>query len=303
MKVPRNYQSPYSANSFREYLSESVLSLAVCWKLTPEVGSPIGATSHTQDLILPGHGSLVFKSTQGVVPTAVDSEAGLTSAGLEVDSIFSVDGIQEEDIAAGDWDSAAFEVFIVNYEALEMGEYVMFAGFIGQIQAYGVRFKAEGRPLSAKSDQAVTGAFVPKCVARQLGDAKCKVNLAIPAAGDGFDITVTGSVTQGGEVFQFTDASRTEADNYFAYGIVTFDTGDNAGRSVEVKASSSGLIELSRPFPYPIKVGDSYTMIRGCDRVHTTCINVYDNIVNFRGFPYVPGIEKATRHKPTINET
>lgn len=472
MKTARNFTAPYTATSFKDYLAGSSLTLATCWKLVSKTNVIVGATSHTRDLVLAAHTGVTFKSSQGVVPSAADSELGLGSAGLEVDSVFSVNVLTEETVAAGDWDGAYFEVFLVNYSDFAMGELVMFAGTIGEVKTYGERFRAEGRPLTNKATQQIGGIYTEKCTVRRLGDNRCKTPITIGAVagGDGGVVTVTGTVTTGGSNTQFNDSARGEVTGYFTYGTVTFTSGVLAGRSSEIvqhigtapqtggsvlrwatdsswkvnatnpagwntasyndstwtsatqqgsirqypwtqgtqnfpsdstaqwiwrfntvgstnttptycyfrktftpnvssaritiaaddsytlyvngtqigtgsawnvaqsytislnpnvanviaveavnsaipysvnpagliaditfaaytpPASGSGsLIQLAIPMPRAIPVGTTYTMTRGCDREWRTCKNVYNNLINFRGFPFVPGIDKAYR--------
>jgi uncharacterized phage protein (TIGR02218 family) len=80
-------------------------------------------------------------------------------------------------------------------------------------------------------------------------------------------------------------------DGWFAGGVLTWETGPNAGRSVEVKtwAQATGEIELYLPVGYAIRVGDAFRIHPGCDKRLDTCINRFANVLNFRGEPYVPG--------------
>lgn len=235
MKSARNYTAPYTATSFKDYLAESSLTLTTCWKLVSATNVKVGATSHTRDITLSGHAGVTFKSSQGVVPTAADTELGLGSAGLEVDSVFSVDVLTEETVAAGDWDGAYFEVFLINYETPAMGELVMFAGTIGEVKTYGERFRAEGRPLSSKATQQIGSIYTEKCTVRRLGDARCKLNIAEGQnAADGGVITTTGTVTTGGSNTQFTASALGQVTGYFTHGTVTFTSGTLNGRSSEI---------------------------------------------------------------------
>jgi uncharacterized phage protein (TIGR02218 family) len=262
MREARNFTTPYDDTSFPEYLSGSTLTLATCWKLVPKIGSPVGATSHTRNLVLSAHSGVTFKSHKGIIPTAADTEAGLGSAGLEIDAIFDDELITEESISAGDWDAAYFEVFLVNYSDLRMGEIVMFAGNIGEIKVMGERFKAEGRPLTAKAGQEVGILTAPKCIVRNLGDSQCKVNLLEPAAGDGGLITLTGTVTAGGSNSQFTDAARTELSDYFTNGIVQFTSGILNGRKAEIKqhigSSSSSILRIGTDATWKITLAPDF---------------------------------------------
>jgi hypothetical protein len=92
-----------------------------------------------------------------------------------------------------------------------------------------------------------------------------------------------------------------EATGYFDYGKITFDTGANAGLSMEVKSYVPGQITLFLPMPYEVEVGDQYTIVAGCGKqLKTDCQAKFNNVVNFRGFLYLPGVDKLVqvgRHK------
>ena len=80
-------------------------------------------------------------------------------------------------------------------------------------------------------------------------------------------------------------------DDWFNYGAVIFESGLNAELAMEVKdwTQSNSRLELFLPLSFTIAVGDRFRVYAGCDKRLTTCINKFDNVVNFRGEPYVPG--------------
>lgn len=82
---------------------------------------------------------------------------------------------------------------------------------------------------------------------------------------------------------------------YFAYGTVKFTSGQNAGFSMDVKAFSPGVVTLAMTLPYPLAVGDTYTITAGCDRLFGTCKNRWNNVIHFRGEPYIPGQDVILR--------
>ena len=127
-----------------------------------------------------------------------------------------------------------------------------------------------------------------------------------------FDTNVGAQTTDGGAVFEAEEAwSRSgivtavtdravfnatldeprAADGWFAGGVLTWETGANAGRSIEVKGwtQGSGRIELFLPMGYAIEPGDAFRVHPGCDKRFDTCIDRFTNVLNFRGEPYVPG--------------
>jgi uncharacterized phage protein (TIGR02218 family) len=82
---------------------------------------------------------------------------------------------------------------------------------------------------------------------------------------------------------------------YFDGGVMTFTSGANDGLSMEIKAYVPGQFTLQLPMPYPVAVSDTYSASPGCDKSLATCRDRYDNVVHFRGFPYIPGIDKITQ--------
>lgn len=87
---------------------------------------------------------------------------------------------------------------------------------------------------------------------------------------------------------------------WFDYGVITFTSGLNAGLSMEVKSYTVGQIVLWLPMPFVIAVGDAYTMVAGCDKTIDTCNTKFGNVVNFRGEPYLPGVDRLVQvTKPT----
>jgi hypothetical protein len=76
---------------------------------------------------------------------------------------------------------------------------------------------------------------------------------------------------------------------YFAFGYVLWLTGANAGAKSTVKTFAPGVVTLGLPTANAMAVGDTYTIYAGCDKQMGTCLDRWNNLVHFRGEPYVPG--------------
>jgi uncharacterized phage protein (TIGR02218 family) len=118
-----------------------------------------------------------------------------------------------------------------------------------------------------------------------LYDGGCGLNKA--------SFTVSGTVTGAGYP-TFTASGLTQPNGYFAQGVVTFNTGLNAGLSRTVKRHSSGGLITPYTFPHIPQVGDTFSIYPGCDKTTGSqgCAK-FSNIAKFRGFPYVPSPETA----------
>ena len=53
--------------------------------------------------------------------------------------------------------------------------------------------------------------------------------------------------------------------------------------------AATGTLSLFLPALYSIQAGDAFTIRPGCDKTFQTCQAKFDNALNFRGFPHVPG--------------
>ncbi|KWI90201.1 hypothetical protein WM08_15205 [Burkholderia ubonensis] len=116
-----------------------------------------------------------------------------------------------------------------------------------------------------------------------------------PGAGQ-YSVSGTGLYTfNSAQAGQFVRINFAYAVGYFAYGKVTFTSGLNAGQTYPVKTSAVGSVFLGIPAANRIQVGDAYTIVAGCDKQFGTCRDRYNNIVHFRGEPYVPGPDTILR--------
>ena len=87
----------------------------------------------------------------------------------------------------------------------------------------------------------------------------------------------------------FVPKTLANPDGWFDGGLVTWETGLNAGRTQEIKTWKAGRLTLfQRPY-FPIKPTDTCVLRPGCDKRRVTCGGKFDNVINFRGEPDVPG--------------
>ncbi len=286
-----NIQSPYTAQDFRDFLADPV-TRGTCWKLTPHPTSiltaAIAATSHTRDLVLPGHGSLVFRRAGGIVPTAVDTEAGQESAGLALKAIFHDDYITPEQLDEGDWDGAQLQILTINYANLDLGQMIEFEGPLGGFTEEGPVFQAEARPVTSIARFKVGRRASANCDVREFGDPiRCQRDLT--------DLTHTEiEVTTGNSQDTFRASALPAAlVRTMLNGKVIFTSGLNTGRIRIVRTwnAGNGEITLQRALPHLVQVGDEFTAVEGCGRTKADCI-AYDNVENFQGLSFITNIER-----------
>lgn len=278
------------STALKTHLAQEVTTLATCWKVTRRDGAVLGFTDGDQDIAFDG---VIYEAATGFTPTAVESSAALNVDSLDIEGMLQAERITEADLLAGRYDFAGIEVFMINYASPQDGKMVLRTGWLGEVRVQGGRFVAEMRGLTQQLAQTVGALYSPACRA-DLGDAQCQVNLA------GF--TVTGTVGSASGNSQFTDATRAEANGYFAGGVLTFLSGANSGLKMEIKTFTNGQFILVLPMPYAISAGDGYEAVAGCDKTFATCVQRFDNALNFRGEPHVPGADRLLETAGTRSE-
>lgn len=264
-----------------QHLQGEELTLSTCWKLTRRDGKVFGFTDADVDIVFNG---LTYQAASGFTPSSIATSNTLAVDNLDVEGVLSSETITDADLMAGLWDGSSVEVWKVNRNSPGDGGMLMRKGTTGQVEIGRSNYRAELRGMMQPLQQTFGNVYTSPCKAN-LGDAKCKVNIAT--------YTVTGAVTALGSARSFTDSSRADAAGTYSAGKLTWTSGLNNGLSMEVKTfATGGVFTLQQPMPYAIAVGDTYSVSRGCDKKSTTCQTNFNNIINFRGFPFIPGKDK-----------
>ena len=257
-------------------------TLARCWRFECADGTTRLVTTASRDLLINDE---LYRSKDGVNPTAIQAQDNAAVPNSEVMGALSPDLVTETQILGAIWDAAKVVIFEVNYRDLSMGTLELQSGTIGDIKVGRIIFSGEVRGLAQALQQTVGRVYVKGCPAR-FGDSECKVNV-IP-------LTVAGAITAVSTRREFTDSARVEPSDYFGAGLITFTSGENAGYSMEIAEYAAGVIQTVLPMPQNIAVGDTYEMIPGCrKRLMEDCKAKWNNVLNNRGFEYVPGGDKV----------
>ncbi len=257
--------------------------LARCWRLTRRDGVVMGFTEHDRALTFDGLG---FEPDSGFGPSALESGTGLSADTHEVTGALSSARITDADIARGAYDGAEVALYLVDWSDPEV-RLLVSRGLIGEIRRGERQFEAEITGLSDRLQQPVGRAYLPSCDCR-LGDARCGVDLRAPK------YRAEGTVTALAASQQFSVAGlQTFAEAWFMGGRLVWTMGANAGLAGHVKshqaAGSEAVVELWLSPPMPITPGDAFEVAAGCEKTAAACAAKFGNLLNFRGFPHMPG--------------
>ena len=271
------------------HLEGDVLTLATCWRLARRDGVVFRATDHDGDLAV---GREIYRARAGYSRTAVASEAGLAVGNVDLEGVLDDAGLEADALRAGLYDGAEVRIFVVNWQDPSQGTLRLRRGWLGEVMLSSEgQWRTELRGMSQVLAQRLIEPYTPDCRA-DLGDARCGVDIRDP------QWTRPGLVTAPLDALSFTAAIdiTDKPDDWFAGGVIRFTSGQNSGRAIEVRGAdlATGDLVLSFPPPFPVGTGDAFEIYPGCDKRLSTCIERFDNVLNFRGDPFVPGADKLT---------
>lgn len=266
------------------HLGSGVTTLARAWRVVRRDGQRLGFTDHDQDIVLDGD---VFKASSGLAAKALQSTTGLAVDNTEAVGALSDAAIDEGDLIAGRYDGAEVKIWLLNW-ADPAQNMVEFRGTFGEVSRAGGAFKVDLRGQTEALNAPQGRVYQGGCDAI-LGGPACKVNLDQPLfrseftvlrASDQGDVSLSGAASQ--------------ASQWFQMGKCTVKTGAAAGLVAMIKTdiktnASARTISLWQNFASPLGPGDIVQLEVGCDRTAPTCREKFDNMINFQGFPHIPG--------------
>ena len=271
------------AEALAAHLGHGVSTTCRAWALTRRDGTVMGFTDHDRALAFEG---IVFRPDTGLSARAVAASTGLAVNNTEALGALSDSAINEADIEAGRYDGAAVRAWVVNWSDVTQ-RLAIFAGTIGDIRRAGGAFEAELRGLSDALNVPLGRVYQTSCSA-VLGDRGCSFDLDTP----GYVSVRAAEVVMENRVFRFAAMTGFAAD-WFRHGVLRVTSGAAQGLSGMIKRDHMDgpdrVIELWHPLGAGVAPGDALRIEAGCDKRRETCRFKFDNLINFQGFPDIPG--------------
>ncbi len=171
-----------------------------------------------------------------------------------------------------------------------------FYGRVGTVRVSRSQAVVDVRSHAELLDVMIPGeVYQPGC-RNTLFDAQCGLSAA--------SYTVSGTTSAAGDATRRTITSVTSAvvgkpTAWADLGVLTFNTGPNAGISRTVRqhtsASGTATVLVVWPFPFAIGAGQAFTLRAGCNKTADgDCTVKFANRSRFRGEPLVPAPETVT---------
>lgn len=286
----------FSQNFYNNIIATDATTIATCFRLELQNGNVLGFTTSTRDVVFNDEPNLIYK-TASASKTAFSSNNNLAIDNIDAVMLLDHEDIIPEDLERGFYDGAKIRVFRFNY-MLKPYQYSdieeLIEGTVGDVvrnkSAYNTTFESK----TAGLQNTVTRVVTPLCSATfcDVNEKKnwCKLNAS--------NYTVNATIIDVVDNTTFTiDISSLPqvVDHYLAYGNCTFTSGNAVKKSISIKDNTAGLIKLQLPLEnYSINIGDTVSILIGCDKKKDTCKSKFNNLLNFRGFSFVPGQDNLT---------
>lgn len=119
-------------------LKKGVTTRCYLLRVAPKQAATFGMTTLDVDLTYDdGNGAVLYQAANGYDAFDVDARNDLTVNNSQADALLSPvynAGMTADGVARGDYDDAAFVVYLVNYMALDHGAVIIQAGRVGQVK-------------------------------------------------------------------------------------------------------------------------------------------------------------------------
>lgn len=272
-----------AAEGLWAHTQTGVTTLARCWGLTRKDGTRFGFTDHDLDLS--------FEDWHFIAGSGLSARALVQSTGLSVDNssaqgALSDVALREADIVAGRFDGADLSCWLVNWQNTA-DRWLQFHGTIGELHRAGGAFEAELRGLTEALNQPLGRIYQKPCTA-VLGDGACRFDLTTP----GYAFEGQVETIPKDSAFQWQSLAGFEP-GWFAGGRLTVLSGAAIGLWGSIKRDEqlkdARRITLWEALRGGLRPGDQLRLEPGCDKSMQSCRLKFNNLINYQGFPDIPG--------------
>lgn len=277
--------SRYISTDLQASIASRAASLTILLKIKPvlPIYDALGITKLDKDFTYDdGEGSMTYSALIGLTPANMQASSSMTVGNSEAKSLVAASSsgtLAAQDVRASAYDNAEYTFMVIDFEHPEYGHWIPpnGHGIVGQqtIDERGLSVTFELTDLTKLLKQSVVENWSRPCRAiygsRPIGTGGGVVEQRFPC---GKDVSATWSgtknvTTPGAESTRtFTCSALGAVAGFYVPGLLTWLTGDNAGRTEMVEAqSAAGVVSLKFPMAYVIKAGDTFKIRADCTKV------------------------------------
>ena len=155
--------------------------IATGWLLTRTDGVQYGFTSADITFVYDG---VTYTPTNSFSGSAAVSKSNLSVDNMSATALLTAE-LEEHELRSGLFDNASVKVFWIRPDRPQWGAVPIRGGKIGEVVIKGTKFETELRSVAQQLQQQVGDVFTLECRVKQLGDAKCKLEMNAASWGSG----------------------------------------------------------------------------------------------------------------------
>ncbi|HKR83574.1 MAG TPA: DUF2163 domain-containing protein, partial [Terriglobales bacterium] len=274
----------------------------------------IGFTDHDIDILYDdGEGPVLYIARTGATFSAIDSKADMSVDNLDIDSFLESDLITEPDLRGGLYDGAECTCYLVNWSDLTQKHLTLRYGVFGKVKIVNGLFTTEIRGLAYALGFTIGDYYGPLCRAELFSTPQnspgrqwyCNLNAAlftqngtVASSPDALHIVPNaGLIAKGG-----TGGGGAAPATWFDFGLITFTSGANQNLKYEIESWDGTTLTLEFPLYAAAAAGDTFIIEPGCDKLlngKNGCIPKFNNAINHRGEPWIPGLDTVLDFFPS----
>ena len=278
------------STAFLDHAASGLTTLCRCWAITRADGVEYGFTDHDLPLAFEG---VAFKAETGLTAAALTQSTGLSVDNTEALGALSDASITEADIEAGRFDGAEVRAWLVNWADVSV-RWLQFRGTIGEMRRAGGAFHAELRGLTEALNRPLGRIYQKPCTA-VLGDKSCRFDTKT----SGYFSELEVERVEGRRILRWEGFANFDVQ-WFQRGRLDVLSGDGTGLWGMVKddrfIGKDRVVELWEPMRGVLEAGTVVRLTAGCDKRFESCSAKFANVVNFQGFPDLPGEDWMVRY-------
>lgn len=267
-------------SDLKTHLETRATTVCRAWDLTRRDGKILGFTDHDRDLLFD---DITYQASAALDGAELQSHLGLTPDNGAVAGALQSENITEEDILDGFYDDASVRAWLVNWNDPDARE-IIFAGYIGTIEIADGRFTAELRSHSDRLNQPFGRRYLRSCGA-ELGSAACGIDLAA-------EYSATASILSLHLPYVIVEFSDAFEDGWFTNGVAQIGQRQHRISRDYIYEGERRLIIADLQTRHLDGLTD-FGVTAGCDKSLQTCASKFQNVLNFQGFPFIPGEDSA----------
>ncbi len=265
------------------YLDGAFQTLCLIIKMTLRNGDVRGFTDLDVDITV---SSVLYRAKMGIAVSAMRWTNKLENEKTELRGNFSAltGGLTEAEAREGLYNEAEVEISLVRWDTAALVAPLK-KGLLCNFTPAGAGYTAEVSSLAYKlSKKLIVEEVTFDCTA-ELGDARCTAS-----AGFGSDGVITSWVNASSFVATGFFGAWGLSDEIIGGKLILIGTPyDWFKNKIKSFDSGSDTFVFWKPFPAGAVGGNyDFTAYLGCDLKPTTCKDRFNNLVNYRGFHFVP---------------